>query len=279
MNVGAELLCDFFASEVPFLIGKNGTVELEVLLSKPNEITTSLANKLELHAGVFPSSHLENWRLDYLDALVNTDILAEAWYKPFAEKETTLLDTLKKDRKKILLRNIEPYYVEPELRWSKYLASKRVAIISSFAQTCEEQTYMAKAIWGNEAKTILPNSTTWIPIQTYYGPKVANGNAQWPYATNYREAIRDVVERTLEQRPNIAIIGCGGLGMIIGSQLKNAGIQCIVMGGATQIMFGVRGKRWENHEIISTFFNDAWVFPPKSCIPRFAKQIEGGCYW
>ena len=278
MKQGAELLCDFFASEKPFLIGKNGTVELEVLLCN-NEIPKALANKLELHAGVFPASHAESWKLDYLDALANTDVLAEGWYKPYAEKEKALLHTLNKNRKSVLLRNLEPYYIEPELRWSKYLACKRVAIISSFAQTCEEQTYMAKAIWGDNSKTILPSSTSWVPIQTYYGPAVAQGNAQWPYAMNYKDAIHDVVERTLEQRPNIAIIGCGGLGMIIGSQLKNAGIQCIVLGGATQILFGVRGKRWANHEVISKFFNDAWVYPPFSCIPRLAGQIEGGCYW
>ena len=275
---GATLLCEYFASEKPFLIGRNGTIELEVLFSeKP---TIEMLEKLELNAGVFPYTHAESWKLDYIDALANVDVIAEGWYKRFAAKESELLDSINKKRKPILLRNLEPYYVRPSLRWSQYLADKRVAIINSFATTCEEQTYMAKAIWGNDAKTILPSSTTWIPIQTYYGPVLANGNAQWPsYITNYKEAVQNVVERTLEQRPNIVIIGCGGLGMIIGSQLKNAGLQCIVMGGATQIMFGVRGKRWKNHEVISTFFNDAWVFPPSTCIPRLANRIEGGCYW
>lgn len=276
LEKNAKLLCEYFASNKPFLIGRNGTVELEVLLCK--DIPNILANKLELHAGVFPSSHAESWRLDYLDALADCDVIAEGWYKPLAEREKALLDSLNPKRKSILLRNIEPYYVAPELRWTSLLGGKRVAIINSFATTCEEQTYMAKALWA-DSESLLPDSTSWIPIQTYYGPLLANGNAQWPNASNYREAIQDVVERTLMQKAEVAIIGCGGLGMIIGSELKKMGLQCILMGGATQILFGIKGKRWLSHDIISKFFNDAWVFPPISCIPGNALRIEGGCYW
>jgi len=275
LETGAKLLCEYFASTKPFLIGRNGSTELEILTNNPS---LQLAKKLELYSGVFPCSHVESWRLDYLDALSNCDILAEGWYKPLAEKEKAILDSVNKQRKSILLRNLEPYYVAPQLRWTSFLAGKRVAIINSFASTCDEQTYMAKALW-EDSESLLPSSTTWIPIQTYYGPLLANGSAQWPNASNYREAIQDVVERTLVQKAEIAIIGCGGLGMIIGSELKKSGVQCIVMGGATQILFGIKGKRWLSHDVISKFFNDAWVFPPISCIPSNALRIEGGCYW
>ena len=69
------------------------------------------------------------------------------------------------------------------------------------------------------------------------------------------------------------------MGMIIGSKLKNAGLQVIVMGGATQILFGIKGKRWNNHEVISTFFNNAWVSPNPENIPLNYSLVEGGCYW
>jgi len=275
MEEGAKILCEYFASDKPFLIGRNGSTELEILI---NESSIQLAKKLEIYSGVFPYSHVESWRLDYLDALENVDVIAEGWYKPFAYKEKMLLDSVNVNRKSILLRNLEPYYVAPELRWTRYLAGKRVAIINSFATTCDEQTYMAKALW-TDSESLLPSSTTWIPIQTYFGPLIANGNAGWPNATNYKEAINDVVERTLMQKADIAIIGCGGLGMIIGSQLKKAGVQCIIMGGAIQILFGIKGLRWMNHDVISKFFNDAWVFPSPLCIPNEARRIEGGCYW
>ena len=69
------------------------------------------------------------------------------------------------------------------------------------------------------------------------------------------------------------------MGMIVGNKLKEKGLKCIVLGGATQILFGIKGARWENHSVISNFFNNAWVYPPFSCKPTHGKLIENGCYW
>jgi ketopantoate reductase len=77
----------------------------------------------------------------------------------------------------------------------------------------------------------------------------------------------------------IVIIGCGGLGMILAGRLKALGKICIVMGGAVQVLFGIKGKRWENHEYISKLWNSEWVYPSPSETPRKALEIERGCYW
>jgi hypothetical protein len=284
MEDNASKLCKLFQSNKPFLIGRNGTIELEVLSLFLDGIpfTQNLLNILEKNAGIFPSEsiNVSNWCRDYLKALSNTDILAEGWYTPLKEAEKNMLDTINPSRTSILLRNLEPYYVKPELRWTQYLANKRVAIINSFAQTCEEQTYLSKAVWPENTESLLPDSTHWIPIQTYYSPILALGSAEWPaHIRNYKEAVKYIVSQTLLEEAEIAIIGCGGLGMLIGHELKKHRLQSIVMGGATPLLFGIRGKRWENHPIISKFFNDAWVVAPNSCKPNGYKMIEGGCYW
>jgi 2-polyprenyl-6-methoxyphenol hydroxylase-like FAD-dependent oxidoreductase len=77
----------------------------------------------------------------------------------------------------------------------------------------------------------------------------------------------------------ICIIGCGGLGMILGAELKRRGLQCIVLGGATQVLFGIKGRRWATHDVISKFWTDAWVWPSLEETPGGAATIEGGCYW
>ena len=77
----------------------------------------------------------------------------------------------------------------------------------------------------------------------------------------------------------IALIGCGALGMVLGSELKKHGIIAIVMGGATQVLFGIKGQRWATHSVISHFWNEAWVWPNVTETPRGASSIEGGCYW
>lgn len=92
-------------------------------------------------------------------------------------------------------------------------------------------------------------------------------------------AVQHVVRRVMESKARIALIGCGGLGMILGSELKKRGVICIVMGGAIQVLFGIKGTRWLTHEIISHFWNDAWIYPSPQETPDRAWMIENGCYW
>jgi len=284
LEANASKLCELFQTNEPFLVGRNGTIELEVLDTYINNRMFSQRSLeiLEKNAGVFPcdGEYAEQWCKDYIKALANSVMIAEGWYEPLKDVEKYMLDVINPSRTSLLLRNLEPYYVKPELRWTQYLAGKRVAIINSFAHTCEEQTYLSKAIWPEDTESLLPESTIWLPIQTYYSPIVALGSAEWPsHIRNYKDAVEYIVKKTLKEDAEVAIIGCGGLGMLIGHELKKCGLQCIVLGGATPLLFGIRGKRWNNHAIISKFFNDAWVVPPNSCKPNGYKAIEGGCYW
>ena len=80
-------------------------------------------------------------------------------------------------------------------------------------------------------------------------------------------------------RPEIVLIGCGGLGMVLGAELKKRGFCCVVMGGAIQNLFGIKGRRWKDHSIIGGFWNGSWVSPLESEVPEGAGAIEGGCYW
>jgi hypothetical protein len=53
----------------------------------------------------------------------------------------------------------------------------------------------------------------------------------------------------------------------------------IVLGGAIQVLFGIKGRRWKTHEVISKFWNDDWIYPKPEETPQGARDIEGGCYW
>ena len=48
-------------------------------------------------------------------------------------------------------------------------------------------------------------------------------------------------------------------------------------GGALQLLFGIRGKRWDDHPIISKLYNDAWVRPEETLAHK--EKVEGGSYW
>ena len=54
------------------------------------------------------------------------------------------------------------------------------------------------------------------------------------------------------------------------------------MGGITQILFGIHGKRWDedkNHQFLKQYYSDAWVRLTDKDKPKDAKAVEDGCYW
>jgi hypothetical protein len=180
----------------------------------------------------------------------------------------------------IPLRSLEPYYAKSIHRWTTFLTGKKVAVVSSFAKTIEKQLAKKGAVWGLQANTLLPHSAQWFPIQTGYSPALARGRAGWAEGVNtWQDAVAYLTDEVMKTGAQVCIIGCGGLGMILGAELKRRGLQCIVLGGATQVLFGIKGKRWANHDVISKFWTDAWVWPSLEETPGGAGDIEGGCYW
>ena len=76
-----------------------------------------------------------------------------------------------------------------------------------------------------------------------------------------------------------AIIGCGAYGLPLAAKLKAAGKQAIHMGGATQILFGVKGRRWVDNPRAGLTFNEEWVYPLESETPKNCNVVENHCYW
>jgi hypothetical protein len=270
------------------LIGRNGTIELETLFfrlygSSPNQAyPTSIARRMELHAGVWPSDkpNLDKWTFQMVEAIRLCDVLVAGWYEPLKQQEERFLNQTNTLAPRIPLRSLEPYYVAPELRWTNCLAGQRVAVVSSFAKTIEEQIQQREFIWPIETDSLLPGNVEWVPIQTGYAPVLAQGVAGWPKdIQSWDVAVQWMVKEVLKSKASIALIGCGALGMVVGVELKKHGVIAIVLGGATQVLFGIKGGRWANHSVISQMWNDAWVWPKASETPRGASLIEGGCYW
>ena len=80
---------------------------------------------------------------------------------------------------------------------------------------------------------------------------------------------------------DVALIGCGAYGLPLACKLKCAGKQAIHIGGATQILFGIIGRRWEqNSKEVSDLFNEHWVRPSSEETPENKARNEfGGAYW
>jgi hypothetical protein len=267
------------------LITRNGSTELQVLaffqevgLTAPPQLCTLL----ERVSGVFPSTEesVRFWAGIYMMSLacLEDEPMVVGWYKPLASSEENLVRKLAPRIQPCPLRVLEPYYVDADKRWTNLLADKRVGVVTSFAKSVGRQIPKREEIWGSNADSLLPASATWIPIQTGFPSSIAGGEYEWPpHVTSWENAIEYMVERVLEMSCDVCLIGCGALGTILGARLKQKGIPCVVMGGAIQVLFGIKGKRWESHPIISTFWNEHWIAPLE--VPLGAAKIERGCYW
>ena len=63
----------------------------------------------------------------------------------------------------------------------------------------------------------------------------------------------------------------------LAAHARDTGHAAIQMSGALQLLFGIRGKRWDDHPIISKLYNDAWVRPEETLAHK--EKVEGGSYW
>jgi chemotaxis response regulator CheB len=73
--------------------------------------------------------------------------------------------------------------------------------------------------------------------------------------------------------------GAGAWSLPLVAHAKSLGAFAIHLGGATQILFGIKGGRWDMHPEVSAFYNEAWTRPSLCETPQGIQKIEGGCYW
>lgn len=252
------------------LVGRFGTIEFDVVWTKGSR--PDMFPVLERNAGVFPGDmkNVKKWCSEYESAILSSDILATGWYEPIKLREQKFLEGF--SGKQVPLRSLEPYYWPAEAQWSRVITGK-VCVVSSFAKTILEQ--FKKDIFPGMFSPLVE----WSAVRTGYAPSLALGRASWEEdPESWEDCVKGVVDEVLTIDPRVVIIGCGGLGMIIGNRLKKAGKICLVLGGATQVLFGIKGQRWASHEL-SKFWGPDWVWPGVLETPGGASQVERGCYW
>ena len=80
---------------------------------------------------------------------------------------------------------------------------------------------------------------------------------------------------------DVVLIGCGSYNLPLASYIKRLGKKAVVMGGSVQLLFGIRGQRWDSAGdwIEQGLYNEHWVRPSDEETPQKSSGVEGGCYW
>ena len=168
----------------------------------------------------------------------------------------------------IPLRSLDPIY-----GWTEVLENKRVLVIHPFVETIRKQ-YSTKRDKIYAGTNYLPpfHLSTIKAVQTMAGLK--DDRFQ-----NWFEALDYMTDEISKVDFDVAIIGCGAYGYPLAARIKQMGKVAIHMGGASQLLFGIMGQRWDNNPRIQQWVNDAWVRPDKSERPDNFTNVEDGCYW
>ena len=167
---------------------------------------------------------------------------------------------------------LEPWYA-PEDPWTAALAGKKVLVIHPFRDSILSQYERREKIFDNS--NFLPEfGDLYVlkAVQTIAG-------TQDERFRDWFEALDWMCNEAMKIDFDIAIIGCGAYGFPLAAKLKKSGKQVIHMGGATQLLFGIRGSRWDIEPVVRALYNEYWVRPSASETPVGAKIVEGGCYW
>ena len=155
--------------------------------------------------------------------------------------------------------------------WVYRLKGKRVLIVSLFADTMQKQLPHMDDIWG-EKNPVRDVEFVFQKSVWFKAGSPSNQFASWFDALEYLD------QQVAEKAFDIAIVSAGPFSMPLCAKIKRRGGKAIQYGGSLQLLFGIRGNRWEKHPI-SKFFNDSWTRPSADETPADAIGHENACYW
>lgn len=264
----------------PFMVCRWGGFELanvkkfDFPIYRPNNNNSAQTfGFLCQNAGFFPEdrSLLSKFVEIMKNSAANADFLG-VWFRQF--EDYYIRKFMDKDLRIGYIFDFEPWSSD-KIHWSAALKGKKVLVIHPFAETIKVQYQKREEIFPQS--DILPE----FKLITMKSVQTAAGNKDERFNTWF-DALDYMHQQTQKIDFDIAILGCGAYGMPLASMIKADGKQAIHLGGATQILFGIRGRRWDtepDHEYIRKLYTDAWCYPSDFETPEGAKNVENSCYW
>lgn len=213
-------------------------------------------------------AYAERWVKGFEEDLKEADILA--YFGENEYEEDYLTEAYARPKRIILLRQIE--VMQMEKPWLLELKGKRVLVISPFVETMEKQYQRRDLIWNG--KEMLPEMDICFLKSVWYMSAEDNSGFD-----NWFEALDHLFAEASKIDFDIALIGCGPFSTFLAARFKREGKQAIQYGGALQMLFGIRGARWDNMEKYSKYFNEYWVRPPAEEAPNATEKLDHKCYW
>lgn len=291
----SNIIIKKFQEKSPFMISRFGAVEISAvtnylgIISPKHSIWKYITDQepqwwwnrgikycMTNNAGFFPNTNENLCKFSelILKDLKEIDVLI-SWQKD----EWRFEPYMKRDISKIHYVTIDSFLCENP--WTYYLKGKKVLVVHPFAQEIEDQ-------YKNNRTKLFTNPKVLPEFQliTYQAVQSIGGNSQY---NSWFEALEKMENDIKKIDFEICLLGCGAYGMPLAAYIKRMGKTAIHIGGSLQLLFGIRGARWDNpmygveihHEpgAYCKHFNEYWIRPYKQSMVANSKQVDNGCYW
>lgn len=292
-----DLIFNILSTDSPCMISRFGTGEIGIvnnyltvhgndsfLKRTINYITGNtglpwwdklIYKSMHLNAGIFPTNieTLDRFSERYLQDIPEIDLLGSFNY-------TERFMPLRNDVINVHLECLYPFFVERP--WTRILTGRKVLVVHPFVETISYQHKRHEKLFENPLVYPDYELLTVRAIQS-------NAGAEVPFA-DWFEALKHMEDQISNLDFDFAIIGCGAYGLPLAAHVKRLGKKAIHVGGGSQLLFGIKGKRWDNdgyhwpdlpqlYTNYSSLYNEFWTRPNESETPKSATKVEGACYW
>lgn len=253
--------------------GKLGAVETDCLTNSHAQNRVVWSENLGINAGVFPLDQrtVDRWSEEYIDAISSLDACVEWWHG----KDTALLEKYNPTR--FISNEIDDLlpFNKGSDAWHYSLTDKTVLVVHPMVETIKFQTNKYSSLWpGAFIKKL-------ITVKSHYSPWLTESH---PYS-NFFDSLDAMKSEISKHKIDFAVVGAGAYSLLLLKFIKEMGVPVVHLGGQTQLLFGIRGKRWETEYSEAwrkeNYYNNSsmWIRPLSEDVPNNKNIVENGCYW
>lgn len=265
-----------FLEPGPFVVGRLGAAEACLVQQYLDDDAGIIKGCHAPHSssGIYPETKESFWkfaatywdalkRLSPRDAMVSFGNIKALEDKQF--RKLAIRTTLKN-------RAIEPFYFANP--WSKHLWNKVVLVVHGFVNSIQCQLSRQASFFTNP--NVVPNGIHWKFVHMPQCLGKQTPHASW---SETLQSVKDDIDQVGSF--DVAIVAAGSYAMPLAVYCKERhNASAIAMGGGSQLLFGLKGHRWDTHPVVSKLYNEHWMYPLEVDTPSNSHTIEaGGPYW
>lgn len=168
-------------------------------------------------------------------------------------------------------RNVYDFW-HYEVPYTSALKGKKVVVIHPYSESISKQYERRKLIYEN------PNILPEFELRTVKAVQTLCNHKDERFLSWF-DALEYMYQEAMKEEFDIALIGCGAYGYPLAARIKRANKMAIHMGGVLQILFGIKGKRWDVLPDIAGLYNEYWIRPSANETFPDREKVEQGCYW